>query len=143
MPITQQDVLAALRSIKEPELHRDIVTLGMVKGIEIDGTRVVLAIELTSPASPLKETLRREIAAALANTDSTEFHLNLTVRPLAAPGTAPHQQTAGAGGASACPIRSRRSRSVIAVVLARAASAKAPSPSTSPLAWPERVTALA
>src|SRR5687767_11042419 len=97
MPLTQQDVLAALRTVKDPELHRDIVSLGMVKGIEIDGTRVALAIELTSPASPLKDSIRREVAAALSNTDATEFGLELSYRGSGNP----QASAAGAGGGRA------------------------------------------
>lgn len=80
MPLTQADVLQALRTVKDPELHRDIVSLGMVRKVDIDGTRVALTIELTSPDSPLKDRLRQEVAAALANTDATEFALDVTAR---------------------------------------------------------------
>lgn len=93
MALTEQDVLAALKSVKDPELHRDIVSLGMVKRVEISGTRVALAIELTSAESPLKETLRKEIAASLANTDATEFGVEVSVRGQASPA-----QARGAGG---------------------------------------------
>lgn len=80
MALTQSAVLEALKTVKDPELHRDIVSLGMVRSVTIDGTRVALAIELTSPESPLKEMLRREVAAALANTDATEFAVEVTYR---------------------------------------------------------------
>ena len=92
MALTEQEVRSALRSVKDPELHKDIVSLGMVKKVEIDGTRVALSIELTGPGSPLRESIRKEVAAALANTDATEFSVEVTFR-----GGSP----AGGGGAGA------------------------------------------
>jgi ATP-binding protein involved in chromosome partitioning len=77
MGLTQQDVTAALRSIKVPEYGKDIVSAGGVKKITIEETKVALVLELPSPKSPLAETIRREVAAALANTDATEFALEL------------------------------------------------------------------
>ena len=45
----------ALRQVQDPELHRDIVSLEMVKEIRVDGTSVALKIDLTTPACPLKD----------------------------------------------------------------------------------------
>ncbi|MFN4243009.1 MAG: Mrp/NBP35 family ATP-binding protein [Tepidisphaerales bacterium] len=98
MPLTEDDVRQALRNVKDPELHRDIVSLGMVKTVEIDGTRVALEIELTSPESSLKDRLRQEVAAALANTDATEFALEVSYRGGA--GSA-GRSSGGAGGGAA------------------------------------------
>ncbi|MEX0709941.1 MAG: iron-sulfur cluster assembly protein, partial [Chloroflexota bacterium] len=46
--------MAALALVKDPEIGRDLVSLGMVKAIEINGTVVDLTVELTTPACPLK-----------------------------------------------------------------------------------------
>ena len=46
-------VLAALSQVQEPELHRDLVSLGMIKDLAVDGGRVGFTIELTTPACPL------------------------------------------------------------------------------------------
>lgn len=121
MPLDEQEVLAALRSVKDPELHRDIVTLGLVKRVEITGTRVALLIELTSPASPLKDSIRKEVAAALANTDATEFAVELAFRGQPSQPAGGHGHShgggggggAGAGGQSGNPLP--QVRSVIAV----------------------------
>ncbi len=63
--LTEGDVFDALRTVQEPELGRDIVTLNMVKGITIDGPRIAFTIELTTPACPLKDEIERNARAAL------------------------------------------------------------------------------
>lgn len=64
-PLPREAVMAALATVNDPELHRDIVSLGMVKGVEIEGGRVGLTLELTTPACPLKEVFTRDVRAAL------------------------------------------------------------------------------
>ena len=64
--ITEQAVLDALRSVRDPDLHRDIVTLGFVKDLRIEAGRVAFTIELTTPACPVKEQLREEARTAVA-----------------------------------------------------------------------------
>ncbi len=58
----------ALGRVEDPDLHKDLVTLGMVKGVEIDGSGVRVTVELTTPACPMKDRIRsdieREVAAA-------------------------------------------------------------------------------
>jgi ATP-binding protein involved in chromosome partitioning len=61
-----QDVLAALGKVQEPELHRDLVTLGMIKDLRVEGGRVTFAIELTTPACPLRSRIESEARAAVA-----------------------------------------------------------------------------
>jgi ATP-binding protein involved in chromosome partitioning len=53
-------VLDALRRVKDPDLHRDIVSLNFVKDLRVDQGKVSFAIELTTPACPVKETLERQ-----------------------------------------------------------------------------------
>ncbi len=57
--LTEAAIVDALRTVQEPELGRDIVTLNMVKGIAIDGDAVAFTIELTTPACPLKDEIER------------------------------------------------------------------------------------
>ncbi|HEY3353737.1 MAG TPA: iron-sulfur cluster carrier protein ApbC [Polyangia bacterium] len=63
--VTQDDVLHALSQVNDPELNRDLVSLGMVKDIAITGAAVAVRIELTTPACPLKHTIRQDVEAAL------------------------------------------------------------------------------
>ena len=70
--LTEEAILDALRTVQEPELGRDIVTLQMVKSIEIDGSHVAFTIELTTPACPLKDEIEanaRQVLAPLGATD--------------------------------------------------------------------------
>lgn len=57
---TQEQVLDALRPIIDPDLGKDIVTLGFVKNIQINGGAVAFTLELTTPACPIKERFKQE-----------------------------------------------------------------------------------
>ena len=59
--LTEGAILDVLRTVQEPELGRDIVTLNMVKDIAIDGAVVAMTIELTTPACPLKDEIERNV----------------------------------------------------------------------------------
>jgi ATP-binding protein involved in chromosome partitioning len=56
--LTQARVLDALRAVRDPDLHRDIVTLDFVKEVTFDGNAVTVHIELTTPACPVREELK-------------------------------------------------------------------------------------
>ncbi|MGH2607576.1 MAG: P-loop NTPase, partial [Tepidiformaceae bacterium] len=64
--VSRDDIMAALNTVNDPELHASIVRLGMVKDLVIDGGDVTLTIELTTPACPLKETIEHDVREALA-----------------------------------------------------------------------------
>jgi ATP-binding protein involved in chromosome partitioning len=66
MAIEQTQVLQALRSVQDPDLHKDIVTLGFVKNLAIDGGAVSFTIELTTPACPMKEQMKAQAQAAVS-----------------------------------------------------------------------------
>jgi ATP-binding protein involved in chromosome partitioning len=66
MTISEQQVLEALRVVRDPDLHKDIVTLNFVKSVRIDGGSVAVTIELTTPACPVKDQLRDQAHAAIA-----------------------------------------------------------------------------
>ena len=66
--VTERDVLAALGQIQDPDLHKDIVTLGFIKELKIEGGDVSFRIVLTTPACPVKEQMEgaaRELVGAL------------------------------------------------------------------------------
>ncbi|MGV3618973.1 MAG: Mrp/NBP35 family ATP-binding protein [Fimbriimonas sp.] len=60
MAVTQEQVLNALRQVVDPDLHRDIVTLGFVKNLTIEGGNVAFTVNLTTPACPVKEQLQAQ-----------------------------------------------------------------------------------
>ncbi|MBE3135677.1 MAG: Mrp/NBP35 family ATP-binding protein, partial [Acidobacteria bacterium] len=61
----QSAVLNALRAVRDPDLHRDIVELGFVKDLAISGGHVTFTIELTTPACPVKDVMRDQARAAV------------------------------------------------------------------------------
>lgn len=64
--VTEDAVRQALRVVIDPDLHKDIVTLGFIKKIAIEGAKVNVVVELTTPACPVKEKLRGECVAAIS-----------------------------------------------------------------------------
>lgn len=71
MPLTDAPILEALRTVMDPDLKKDIVTLGFVRDLEVaaDG-KVSLRVMLTTPACPLKDRIRRETEAAVRSVPS-------------------------------------------------------------------------
>jgi ATP-binding protein involved in chromosome partitioning len=71
--VTEEQVIAALSKVNDPEIHRDLVTLGMIRDITIDGGAVGFTVVLTTPACPLKhqieEDCRRAVGAIPGVTD--------------------------------------------------------------------------
>jgi ATP-binding protein involved in chromosome partitioning len=63
--INQEVVLSALSKVQEPELHRDLVTLNMIRDIKISGGNVSFTVVLTTPACPLRTQIEREARQAV------------------------------------------------------------------------------
>jgi ATP-binding protein involved in chromosome partitioning len=61
----RQEVLAALRTVQDPDLHRDLVSLGMIQELKIENDRVSFAIVLTTPACPVRDTLKEQSEQAV------------------------------------------------------------------------------
>ena len=59
MTPTRELVLTALGTVIDPDFRKDLVTLGMIKDVVIDGPNVAFTVELTTPACPLKEEIER------------------------------------------------------------------------------------
>ncbi|MBI6545868.1 MAG: Mrp/NBP35 family ATP-binding protein [Cyanobacteria bacterium NC_groundwater_1444_Ag_S-0.65um_54_12] len=70
--VTVEQIRAVLSQVMDPELDKDLVTLGMVKDIKIKETVVLVAIELTTPACPLKARIRQDVVAAIQNIPGVE-----------------------------------------------------------------------
>jgi ATP-binding protein involved in chromosome partitioning len=83
-------VLDALRVVLDPDLRRDIVSLGFVKNLGIDGGRVSFAIELTTPACPVKDQMRDQAIAAvraLPGVSDVVVQMSANVRSVSMPET--------------------------------------------------------
>mgnify|MGYP001157858401 CR=1 FL=1 len=84
MPETDKlkiDIVDALKSIKDPDLGRDIVSLGFVKDVKFCGGVAAVTIELTTPACPVKDQMREEARQAILALDGVdEANVEMTAR---------------------------------------------------------------
>ncbi|MEO7430421.1 MAG: P-loop NTPase, partial [Acidimicrobiales bacterium] len=65
MPVTVDDVIAALRPVEDPELHRSIVDLDMVRNVTVEGDAVALEVTLTVAGCPLRNEIQSRVTTAL------------------------------------------------------------------------------
>jgi ATP-binding protein involved in chromosome partitioning len=72
MSVSPELVLSALRNVMDPDLGRDIVTLGFVKDLRVEGAHVSYTIELTTPACPVKDDLKAQAEALTAQLPGVE-----------------------------------------------------------------------
>ena len=72
MPLTEADVIEALRPVQDPELHRSIVDLNMVRTIAIALPEVSVQIALTIPGCPLKAEITQRVTAAVSDLEGVE-----------------------------------------------------------------------
>jgi ATP-binding protein involved in chromosome partitioning len=80
--VTQEQVLSALRAVQDPDLHKDIVTLGFVKDLRLSGGEVDFTIELTTPACPVKDQLKaqaEQVVAALPGVTAARAKMTANV----------------------------------------------------------------
>jgi ATP-binding protein involved in chromosome partitioning len=83
MQVEEKAVLDALKVVNDPDLHRDIVSLGFIKDLKIDGGHVRFTIELTTPACPVKDQMRDQARAAamnVAGVSSVDVRMSARVR---------------------------------------------------------------
>jgi len=66
LSVTAEQVKDALRGVQDPDLHKDIVTLGFVKDVRIEGAEVDFTIELTTPACPVRDQMKAEAEQRVA-----------------------------------------------------------------------------
>jgi len=65
MSITKEQVLEALKNVDDPDLKKDLVTLGMIKDLEVEGKNVSFTVVLTTPACPMKEMIHKACVNAV------------------------------------------------------------------------------
>src|ERR671936_660798 len=84
----QQEVLDALRVVQDPDLHRDIVSLGFIQNLNIEPQgKVTFNINLTTPACPVKDQLQNQARQVVANLPwVTEVQVTMTANTAAARG---------------------------------------------------------
>jgi ATP-binding protein involved in chromosome partitioning len=80
--VTEADVYGALAQVKDPDLHKDIVRLGFIKDLKIEGGAVSFRVVLTTPACPVREQLQeqaRAVVAALPGVESVSVTMDAEV----------------------------------------------------------------
>jgi ATP-binding protein involved in chromosome partitioning len=93
MAVTAERILDALKVVNDPDLHRDIVSLGFVQNIEIMDDRVKFDVVLTTPACPVKGKLHDEAkAAVMALPGVREAEINMTFKVASSRKAAPAEQ---------------------------------------------------
>jgi ATP-binding protein involved in chromosome partitioning len=76
--VTLEQVMNALSDVMEPELHRDLVSLNMIRDVEITGDEVSFTVMLTTPACPLKDQIEGDARAAVMDVPGvTEVNIKL------------------------------------------------------------------
>jgi ATP-binding protein involved in chromosome partitioning len=85
---TEKQVLDVLRNVHDPELRRDVVSLGMIKDMKIEGGHVSFTLVLTTPACPLRDEFKRSVeqaVAAIPGVEKVEVDLGAQVTKFAGP----------------------------------------------------------
>src|SRR5512143_142498 len=81
-PVTKEAVMAALSKVQEPELHKDLVTLNMIRDLEVAGDKVTFTVLLTTPACPLRgriESEARQAVMAVTRVKSVQVRMDANV----------------------------------------------------------------
>jgi metal-sulfur cluster biosynthetic enzyme len=85
-PLTEDQVRLALRKVKDPELNLNIIDLGLVYGIRVDGARVAIDMTLTSPACPAGPQIIADVERVVkAMPGVSEVAVNLVWTPFWSP----------------------------------------------------------
>jgi ATP-binding protein involved in chromosome partitioning len=80
MTLQKETILKALSTVMDPDLGKDLVSLGMITDLEINGKKVAFSVVLTTPACPLKELLRSQCMDAIATLgiEGLDIAINMT-----------------------------------------------------------------
>jgi len=68
----EEQILEALKNVLDPEIGKDLVTLNMVKGVDVSGSDVRIRVELTTPACPLKSKIEGDVKEAVSKVSGVE-----------------------------------------------------------------------
>ena len=75
--VSNELIVKALSTVMEPDLHKDLVTLNMIKDIEISGNTVSFKVVLTTPACPLKEKIENDCIDAIHKMVSEDIEVKV------------------------------------------------------------------
>jgi ATP-binding protein involved in chromosome partitioning len=77
MAITEEQITEALKNVIDPDFQKDLVSLNMIKDVEVKGNKVSFTIELTTPACPLKDVLYNDSVAAIKKHVGDELEIEI------------------------------------------------------------------
>ncbi len=66
-PLQESTILNALKAVQDPDLHKDIVTLGFIKNLKISESLIAFEVNLTTPACPMKERIKNDCLSVLGD----------------------------------------------------------------------------
>jgi ATP-binding protein involved in chromosome partitioning len=78
--VTVDQVLSSLRKVVDPELHKDIVSMGMIKDLVITDGKVSFTLELTTPACPFNDDIEQDVRTAISSIGVENLDLKVTAR---------------------------------------------------------------
>jgi metal-sulfur cluster biosynthetic enzyme len=82
MPITEKEIRNALKTVKDPELNLDLVVLGLIYDIDVQGADVDVRMSLTSPMCPVAAQIVEDATEAVKGVDGVEnANVQLTFDP--------------------------------------------------------------
>ncbi len=70
--VTEAAILKALSTVDDPDLHRDLVSLNMIKDVEVEGSTARFTVQLTTPACPMREQIQADCEAAVKAVEGVE-----------------------------------------------------------------------
>ena len=78
--VTVDQVFGALKKVIDPELHKDVVSMGMIKDVIINNGMVAFTLELTTPACPFNSDIEQDVRNAVASLGIENLNLKVTAR---------------------------------------------------------------
>ena len=78
--VSVDQVLSSLKKVVDPELHKDIVSMGMIKDLTINDSKVAFTLELTTPACPFNSDIEQDVRNTIANIGIRDLDLKVTAR---------------------------------------------------------------
>ena len=78
--VTVDQVLTALKNVKDPEIHKDIVSMGMIKDISINENKLAFTLELTTPACPFNSEIEQDVRNSVSSLGIKDLDLKVTAR---------------------------------------------------------------
>ncbi len=78
--VSPEQVFSSLRKVVDPELHKDIVSMGMIKDLSISGDKVGFTLELTTPACPFNSEIEQDVRNSIAELGVRNLDLKVTAR---------------------------------------------------------------